>query len=280
MHLGLALSLMSPIIAALGALPGPVRPTLARTEAIGLSAHSFLAFAAAVTGDGGSTVFPARWTGARNLNYLGFSSLRDRWDANAVDRTASYSGALWVTEFTNPAEGWPAPDSARGIETLQYLYWYALTAQAKGCKAMFIYPPWSPEGMDLDAVTMRHAVFWQQWLAAHVSIQVYVMPVPIIVASFRAYFSPQSIYSDGLHLRGSGDTTPNQHMGALGVGLEMMMTGTRPADDAGWDAEMRAQVGIVWTALSEYACAGLGGAVTVEPITATDPLPNPAPLPT
>lgn len=265
-----------------GAGPGPVRTVIDRAEGVGFSAHSFLAFAAAVTGDGGSPVFDAIWGGPIRLNYLGFSSLKDRWDANGLDRTGTYAGALWLTEFTNPAEGWPAYDSARGIETLQYLFWYGLTAQAKGCKAIFIYPPWSPEGMAaLDPTTMQHAQFWRDWLDARpeITIPVYLMPVPVIVGRFRDYFAPQSIYSDGLHLRGPNDAAPNQSMGAMGVGLDMMMTGQRIPNDAGWNADMIAQVGIVWDTIQEYACTGFGGPVVVTPIGSTDPLPSPAPLP-
>jgi hypothetical protein len=103
------------------------------------------------------------------------------------------------------------------------------------------------------------------------------MPVPVIVAGFRAMFAPQSIYSDGLHLRGSNDAAPNKHMDALAVGLVMMMTGARPANDPAWTSEMIAQVDIVWTAIRDHACTGLGGSVVIEPTTAADPLPSPQP---
>ena len=267
-----------------GAAPAtPGRVTIAPTEGVAFSSHSFLAFAAGVTPDGGSTVLASLWQGTRHLNYLGFSSLKQRWDANGVDRTGDYSGALWLTEFVNPADGgWPAPDSAAGRETLQYLYWYGLTAQRKGCKAIFLYPPWSPQGMEaLDPQTMswfqRQADWWNARPDA--TIPAYVMPVPAIVAGFRAMFAPQSIYSDGLHLRGSNDAEPNKHMDALAVGLDMMMTGTRPANDPSWTAEMIAQVDIVWAAIRDYACTGLGGAITVTPTpVSADPLPDPMPL--
>lgn len=262
--------------------PGPSRVLVAPSEAIGFSAHSFLAFAATVTGDGGTPELSTIWGGQINVNYLGFSTLKARWDANGVDRTGAYSGALWATEFTNPADGWPAVNSDASRETLQYLYWYALTAQAKGCKAMFIYPPWSPEGMDIDAATMARAQSWRDWLVARaeITIPVYVMPVPIIVARFRARFAPQSIYSDGLHLRGPTDAAPNANMDALATGLYAMMTGQRVATNPAWSADMLAQVGIVWAAIQEYATTGLGGTVTVTgDFGGADPLPNPAALP-
>ena len=267
-----------------GAAPAaPGRVTIAPTEGVAFSSHSFLAFAAGVTPDGGSTVLASLWQGTRHLNYLGFSTLKQRWDTNGVDRTGDYSGALWLTEFVNPVDGgWPAPDSAAGRETLQYLYWYGLTAQRKGCKAIFLYPPWSPQGMEaLDPQTMswfqRQADWWNARPDA--TIPAYVMPIPAIVAGFRAMFAPQSIYSDGLHLRGSNDAEPNKHMDALAAGLDMMMTGTRPANDPSWTAEMIAQVDIVWAAIRDYACTGLGGAITVTPTpVSADPLPDPMPL--
>lgn len=376
-------------------------PPITTSDSIGLSAHSFLAFTFQQNQDGGSPKFQEIWDGDTFINYMGFSSLKDRWDANGVDRTGNYSGALWVTEFTNPAEGWPAYDSARGIETLQYLYWYALTAQAKGCKAFYIFPPWSSEALNEDLSTMQHAVFWQEWLRKHVTIPVYVLPVPYIVRDFRNYFnnrvtgpylndpaavaramvvnsvSPnslsvtlnssdskrnysipnavagstvsfdittsvtaimridddnnfdapytqlwtasagthhvevtiptstytrlgilsaaasgsieisnwqvrapaQSIFSDGLHLRGPNDPTPNQHYAAMAIGNKALMLKTAPVNDGTWNSELATEVGIVWDNLSKYDFTGLGGTQTIAPISTNDPLPNPLPLP-
>ncbi|ATQ56435.1 hypothetical protein PYTT13_11905 [Paracoccus yeei] len=100
-----------------------------------------------------------------------------------------------------------------------------------------------------------------------------------IVAGFRALFAPQSIYSDGLHLRGPQDAEPNAHKDALAVGLVMMMTGARPANDPAWSAEMIAQVDIVWAAIRDHACTGFGGSITIAVPPYTDPLPEPLPLP-
>lgn len=113
-----------------------------------------------------------------------------------MDRTGAYSGALWLTEFANPyAGGWTARGSAESVETLQHLYWFALTAQAKGCKAVMTYPPWSPASVDasLYGQTMAQAAFWQAWLGQHVQIPVYVMPVPVIVRRIRTYFAAPAI---------------------------------------------------------------------------------------
>lgn len=371
------------------------------TDGIGASAHSFLAFTLEQNQDGGTPKFQEIWDGDVLVNYVGFSSLKDRWDLNGVDRTGSYNGALFVTEFTNPVDGWPAYDSERGIETLQYLYWYALTAQAKGCKALYIFPPWSTEAIDADASIMAHAVFWRDWLKKHVTIPVFVVPSTTIVRDFRNYFGSrvigpylndptavargmtinsigpdnisvtlnttdskrnysipnppansivsfdittttttifridddnnfdapytqlwsgvagthsveftipassyvrlgflsassssniqitnwrvtkpaQSIFSDGLHLRGPNDSQPNQHYAAMAIGHKAMLLRRQPEDDPTWNQELRDEVGIVWNNLSKYEFTGLGGTETIAPVATDDPLPNPLPLP-
>lgn len=374
------------------------------TDGIGASANSLLAFTLEQNQDGGTPKFQEIWDGDVLVNYAGFSSLKDRWDLNGVDRTGSYNGALFVTEFTNPADGWPAYDSVRGIETLQYLYWYAITAQLKGCKALYIFPPWSSEGIDADASTMAHAVFWRDWLKKHVTIPVFVVPSTQIVRDFRNYFNnrqtgpylndpniintaitvnsvtqnslsarstlgtaayaipttiepgsrvefditnetnvyfrldlegdmttpnftelisggiptgtthinvtipaytnrsyigfripsapfnfqitnwrvtrpAQSIFSDGLHLRGPNDSQPNQHYAAMAIGHKAMLLRRQPQDDPTWNQELRDEVGIVWNNLSKYEFTGLGGTDTIAPVATTDPLPNPLPLP-
>ena len=260
------------------------RTSLAGNERIGFSAHSFLAQAVDNLADAGDPFFRTAWAGGYDMGFAPYSSLKTRWDANGVDRTGSYSGGLWLTEFTNPyAGGWPAPGSAESNDTLQHLYWYALTAQAKGCKALFIYPPWSPASVNasLDADTMAHAVFWQAWLRQHVQIPIYVMPVPVIVRRIRAYFSPGSPYkdSDDLHLSNTDSGSPRTStMAAMGAGLIMMMMGRRLANDPGWSTQMRDLVGIVWNTIAEYACTGLGGATVVAPASGSDPLPEPLPL--
>lgn len=105
------------------------------------------------------------------------------------------------------------------------------------------------------------------------------MPVPVIVRRIRAYFSPASPFKSGddLHLSNTVSDAPlTATMAAMGAGLEMMMTGARLADDPGWSVQMRDLVAIVWTAVAEYACTGLGGATVVAPASGADPLPLPA----
>lgn len=388
---------------------GPSRITIAPSERVGFSAHSFLAQAVDNIADEGDPFFMGAWQGGYDLHMMPYSSLAARWDANGMDRTGSYSGALWLTEFTNPYAGWPAPDSAESLETLQHLYWYALTAQAKGCRVLFIYPPWSPQSVDaaLDGQTMAQAVFWRDWLTARpdVTLAVYVMPVPVIVRQIRDYFAAPPIgpafndqaatvrgivasgvtatgatlvtngsdarrtycmpappsgavvefdittntavylrldnesgleapftnvwqtteagtfhvtvtlpnhsspilgfliptsgrqttisnwtvtgpasspfkAGDDLHLSNSTSGSPlTATMAALGAGLIMMMRGARLTDDPGWSAQMRDLVGIVWRAIAEFECTGLGGGTVVVPVTSSNPLSAPQGLP-
>ncbi|WP_347268190.1 hypothetical protein [Paracoccus sp. (in: a-proteobacteria)] len=255
------------------------RPVLPETASLGFSCHSLL-YQAVAPGDCGD--LGAYWTGTMDIAYAGFSSLKQRWDANGVDRTGSYSGALIVTEIGDLQTGLADPASAQGIETLQHLYWFALTAQLKGCKLFGIYPPHSPEGMNLDADAMAKAVYWQQWLSAwpEITIPVHVIPVPVMVRAMIDRFAPASVYADGLHLKTDVYGAPNQMNNALGQMVRMFLTGQRPANDPGWNAEMVTLVDDAWSILQAHACTGLGGATVITPFpVAADPLPQPAALP-
>ncbi|MTH66750.1 hypothetical protein [Paracoccus shanxieyensis] len=258
-----------------GALALP-RVSLTGDEGLGASAHSFLAFAIQPAPAGGD--FAGLWSGPVALNYEGFSSLRQRWELNRADRTAAYSGALLLTEIGDLATGLADPASPQGIETLQYLWRYTMAAQAKGCRMVVIYPPWGPEGSDMDADAMAKARYWQDWLRARpeITVPVYLMPVPVIVRGFINMHAPESIYSDGLHLRGPADPPPNENMRALAHALRMMLTGRPETDDPVWSEDLRAMVSIAWAAIASHACTGLGGSVHVAPYpVASDPLPDP-----
>lgn len=251
------------------------RVTLAGTEGLGFSAHSFLHQAVA-PGDFGN--LGTYWTGAQHMNYAGFSSLKQRWDANGVDRTASYDGALLLTEIGDLVTGLADPASAQGIETLQHLYWYALTAQAKGCRLLGIYIPHSPEGANIDADALAKVQYWLNWLRGQpaITIPVYAIPVPVIVRAMIDRYAPASVYADGLHLRTPSYPAPNQMNNAMGQAVRMFLTGQRPANDPGWNADLIALVDDAWSILQAYQMTGLGGATVVAPFpVASDPLPNP-----
>ncbi|WP_323717504.1 hypothetical protein [Paracoccus aminovorans] len=194
----------------------PVRPTLSGAESLGCSAHSFLCQAVAPSPYGDLGEY---WTGEIAINYDGFSSLKQRWDSAGVDRTADYDGALILTEIGDLSTGLADPASPQGIETLQYLYWFALTAQAKGCKLVGIYIPHSPEGVDIDADAVAKVQYWLNWLRARpeVTIQVYAIPVPVMVRAMINRYAPASIFVDGLHLRDTSVAAPNQINNALDV---------------------------------------------------------------
>ena len=261
-----------------GPIAPPSRPHLAASASLGFSCHSFL-YQAVAPGEYGN--LGGYWTGGMDIAYAGFSSLKQRWDANGVDRTGSYSGALIVTEIGDLQTGLADPASPQGIETLQYLYWYALTAQAKGCKLFGIDVPHSPEGSNLEADAMAKAQYWLNWLRARpeITIPVYLIPRPVFVRGMIAKFAPASIYADGLHLKTSAYPTPNQMNNALGQMVRMFLTGARPANDPGWNAELIGLVDDAWAVLQGHACTGLGGATVVAPYpVASDPLPDPVML--
>lgn len=258
----------------------PARVALTGSEGLGFSAHSFLQ-QAVDGGDFGN--LGAYWTGNLHINYDGFSSLKSRWDANGVDRTADYSGALIVTEIGDLETGLADPASVQGIETLQHLYWYALTAQAKGCALMGIYIPHSPEGVNIDADALAKVQYWLDWLRARpeITIPVYAIPVPVMVRAMIDQFAPASVYADGLHLKTPVFPAPNQMNNALGQMVRMFLTGEQPEADAGWNPELVGLVNTAWDILSAYEMTGLGGSTVIASYPVTEnPLPNPAPLPT
>lgn len=259
--------------------PDP-RVRLTGAEGLGFSAHSF-PYQAVAPDYGGK--LGNYWTGALNINFIEFSSLKQRWDANGVDRTAAYDGALIVTEIGDLETGLADPASAQGIETLQHLYWYALTAQAKGCALFGIYPPHSPEGVNIDADTMAKVQYWLNWLRGRpeIAIPVYAIPVPVMVRAMIDQFAPVSIYADGLHLHTDVKVdAPNQMNNALGQMVRMFLTGERPADDPTWNAELVGLTDTAWGILSDFEMTGLGGTTVVAPYpVAVDPLPVPLELP-
>ena len=248
---------------------------IAMNEAFAASARSFLAFPLTQTPDGGTNFLQTRWQVPYYVNYLGFSTLQQRWDANSVDRTATYSGALWLTEFTGPGQDWPGWNTDANRATLRYLYRYGLMAQAKGCKAVYIYPPWSPEALTaLDPSTMARAESWRVWLQKYLTIPVLIMPVPQIVAAWRSQYSPQSIYSDGLHMRSPSDPAPNQFYLGMALAIEYMMTRRAP-NMTGVSAEVQALFASAKPIIDGIQSAGLGGSTVIAPDNTSDPLPYP-----
>lgn len=265
---------------------GPVNPpepegrvTLSGSEGLGFSAHSFL-YQAVAPGDLGD--LGAYWTGDLHISYYESSSLKFRWDAIGVDRTANYSGALIVTEIGDLETGLADPASAQGIETLQYLYWYALTAQGKGCALMGIYIPHSPEGVNIDDDALAKVQYWLDWLRGRpeITIPVYAIPVPVMVREMIEQFAPSGIYADGLHLKTPAYSAPNQMNNAMGQMVRMFLTGQRPANDPNWNAELIGLVDTAWAVLTAHEMSGFGGNIVIAPYpVATNPLPNPSPLP-
>lgn len=264
-----------------GSPPSPPdgRVLLSEEDDLAFSAHSFLHQAVA-PGDFGN--LGAYWSGSILINYMEFSSLRQRWEANGQDRTGEYNGALIVTEIGDLQTGLADPASPQGVETLQYLYWYALTAQAKGCKLFGIYIPHSPEGVNIDADALAKVQYWINWLRARpeITIPVYAIPVPVMVRAMIGQFQPSSVYADGLHLKTPVYPAPNQMNNALGQMVRMFLTGERPENDPSWNQELIGLVDTAWTIVQGYEMTGLGGSVVIEPYpVAQDPLPEPALLP-
>lgn len=263
-----------------GPAPGPVsRVTVPVADGLGFSAHSFLYQAVAPSPYGALGDY---WTGDIAINYSGFSSLKERWDSNGVDRTADYDGALILTEIGGLETGLADPASPQGIETLQYLFWFVLTAQAKGCKLVGIYIPHSPEGVNIDADALAKVQYWLSWLRARpeITIPVYAIPAPVMVRAMVERYAPASIFIDGLHLRDVSVAPPNQMNNAMGQMVRMFLTGQRPANDPGWNSDLVSLVDTAWGILEAYEMTGFGGSTVIAPYpVAADPLPDPLEVP-
>lgn len=265
--------LMDVIPVNLGGVPSGRQSFLTTTSSLGLSAHSLLEQAAGTLVD--------QWDVQNYMNYLGWSSLKARWDSNGIDRTGPFTGGMVVTEIGDFDTGVADPNSDQGRETLQYLYWYALMAQAKGCTLFVIYPPWTPEANaeSFDDDTLSKCLYWKQWLEARpeITLEVWVVPIPQVVRRIREYFAPDSIFYDGLHMNNTEEMNPTQ---GVGFALFSTITGEK-GDITGLDQEGADLAELAWQVVLEYASTGLGGS-TVVPVfpVATDPLPNPLPLPT
>lgn len=267
-----------------GTPPAPGRSLMVLSDDIVWSAHSLLITARGP--DHGGDLYQY-WTGADRYVFSGFSSLKDRWDANGIDRTFVSTDCMIVTEIADLSTGVFAPDSAAGIESLQYLYWFALNAQNKGCQLFVLYPPWSTQAMDAsyDDDAMSKYQYMADWLAGQpdITMDVALFPTPYIVRDFRDYYDPRSIFGDGLHMTETSTDATMQSPYGMSRAVEMMMTGVKSTRlDGGSDVS--ALIDLAWDKLqgpTGYACAGLGGALTVTPYAPAggDPLPSPAPLP-
>ena len=237
-----------------------------------MSAHSFLAEPS------GSMA----WGAPIRLNYMGGSNVTERWDAYGPDRSGNYDGALLVATFGDFEVGTYPPDSAEGIDELQHLYWYALTAQAKGCRLMVVYPIWTPPGppTSWDNDTMARTIAKTNWLNARpeITLTVVTAPTPILARQLEAYYAPTSIWRDGLHM--VDPPVPGMRaIRGMGLMVHSMLTGARYAG-AAIDAEDGVMADMAWAVVRDYACTGLGGATVIAPYPLpTDPLPSPLPLP-
>lgn len=100
------------------------------------------------------------------MHYAGFSSAAERWAANGPGRTGAYSGTLIITEIGDLATGLAEPNSTEGAVSYQAFFNFAVAARAKGCKLMLVYPPHSPEGVNLDQDTLGKLWRLVLWLRA------------------------------------------------------------------------------------------------------------------
>lgn len=261
------------------------RVLIADTEAVVGTGNSLLATATGIpdwlgSGDLMTTIWPGDLTSI----YIGGAMLKDLWDSNGDDRAVT-AAAAWIVQeyFTNTGtEVFADPASTQGQETLQYLYWYALTAQQKGAGLFGIYLGWPHSSITSagDLEMLQKAQYWREWLQARpeITIPVYIIPTPQFVRQAEpVQFAADSNYTrpaDEIHLHAW-----QQIDDGLGHMVKMFLTGAKSPDDPGRAAVLQTHIDNAWAILTTYECTGLGTTtVTAWPV-ASDPLPSPLPLP-
>lgn len=269
----------------------PSRITFAISDDVVSVGHSFLSFpqvpALEGTPDNGSgAIYDLEtrngWTGDVFMSFLGYGTLSQLWSRNGIDRTnlTPEDFAFWCTEFGDVGTGMMyAPNTSQGIEGLQATYNYAVTMQNRGARAIFFMAPHPVEALpsNTDAANLGVCQYIVDWLVAHgITTPIYMMPSLAIVRDWQTYLNGSgSLYSDGLHLKQTNNSSPgNQAALAISYLMRYMMTGV-PYTPAGANTELTQFISRGITVCNDYTCTGFGGATAITPWSGSDPLPSP-----
>lgn len=213
--------------------------------------------------------FPTIWPGDTPLDFIGWSSNLERWQANGHARTGSYD-RLVMTELGDPATGLPDPSSRLGRENLQYLYWFAMTAISKGAEPV-LYLPWSPRSIDLDREGQQVFHYERAWLEAHTGRPVWIIPAGRFARAVRDQVgNDDALFVDEVHWRSDGPVPAG-----LAYLTYQFFARQRLPDPP----RLPEMADLAWQVLQDYRWAGFGGQDEVPALEMADPLPSPAPLP-
>lgn len=214
--------------------------------------------------------FPTLWSGPTHFDFIGWSSNAKRWRAHGYARSGSYD-RLVLTEMGDMERGLPDPASPQGRHNLQYLYWFAMTAIAKGAEPV-LFMPWSPRQPDLDAQAMSVLHYERQWLEQHTGHPIWVIPAGLFARAAREHYdNDDALFVDAVHWR------PDSAVPTGLAYLTYQFFAQRRVPRVTLFPEMEE---LAWQVLQDYRWAGFGGTEAVPALQIEDPLPEPAALPT
>ncbi|MDB6177827.1 hypothetical protein PAF17_09970 [Paracoccus sp. Z330] len=213
--------------------------------------------------------FPSLWQGKAHFDFIGGSSNAKRWRAKGFARTGNYD-RLVLTELGDLERGLADPASPQGRHNLQYLYWFAMTAIAKGAEPV-LFMPWSPRSPNLDAQALPVFHYERQWLEQHTGHKIQIIPAGIFARAAREYYDDDdALFVDLVHWRANS---------AMPTGLAYLTYQFFARERVRNPSLYPEMEELAWQVLQDYRWAGFGGTQDVPALTIKDPLPEPAPLP-
>lgn len=249
----------------------PLRAPLPPDSTIAFTGHSMIAalFDADDRAYNAGVDFPSLWQGPTLLDFIGWSSNARRWRAMGHARTGRYD-RLVMTDLGDLDSGLPHPASAEGRQNLQHLYWFAMTAIAKGAEPV-LYMPWSPVVADLDDAAQPILHYERQWLERHTGHRIWIIPAGLFARALRDRTADDpALFVDGVHWRPDGPAPT----GLAYLTYQFFAMQRVPAPSLFPETEE-----LAWQVLQDYHWAGFGGQSALPALEIEDPLPDPAPLP-
>ena len=249
---------------------GPVMPEFLGDEALGFAGHSSVG----EIFDGGG--FDANWNGQIFTNIIGGdTNVKMLWDADGPERNNPVEAIIFSDMDVSPVGRYPAPDTAQGIENLQYAYWYGLTAAEDNGELILVWhttPRHSYDGSYEFNRASRN--YTRNWLSEKLNRNVYIMPIDLYVKTMIDAGIPRTqIWRDDYHLADNVNGVGPKV--GLGVMLHYMLTGDMIPVSEGNELYQAFAI----AAVDNHRWAGAGGTGNDQILTVADPLPNPSPLP-
>lgn len=207
------------------------------------------------------------WTGGVRTDF-GQSS-KEIWDGNGAMRTdAEYDVLIQAEGDDYENDGMALPNSEKGRENLQHLYWAGLEAKDRNAK-FFLFSSPSSRYRDLDEPNRLRFNYYRWWLEDKLEIPVYIIPSELYITELRKSLTDNDIFSDAVHMRPGGPTE--------GVGYLIYAFLHNDLPEGRWTNGLYAEA--AWRAYQSAYHAGLAGSEYGDMLELADPLPNPLPRP-